>query len=75
MNKEMYYSVDEIEEDFAVLEYPDGTFKNVPLSDLPFEIKEGSVLKKAADGAFILDLDEEKRRKKRISDLQDKIFG
>lgn len=75
MNKEMYYSVDEIEGVFAVLEYPDGTFKNVPLCDLPVDIKEGSLLKKAPDGTFTLDFDEEKRRKMRISDLQDKIFG
>lgn len=75
MNKREYYSVSRIEDDRAVLEFPDKTFKDIPLSVLPLNISEGNILIKDENGVFQLDFEEEKRRKKRLLELQNKIFG
>ena len=45
----------------------------VSLYELPSDSKEGSVLLKKEDGSFILDNKEEKRRRKRILELQRKL--
>ena len=74
MNKE-FYSVDRIEDGVAVLEFPDKTFKEVDISLLPSDIKEGNILTKNEKSQFIHDFDEEKVRKQRLLDLQNKIFG
>lgn len=74
MNNE-FYSISRIENNIAVLEFPDGSFKEVEIFLLPTDVKEGNVLKKDADGLFIHDFDEEKIRKESLLDLQNKIFG
>ncbi len=74
MNKE-YYSVSRIENNVAILEYPDETFHEVDISLLPFDVKEGNILIKTDANLFIHDFDEEKLRKDRLLDLQNKIFG
>ena len=74
MNKE-YYSVSRIENNVAILEYPDETFHEVDILLLPFDVKEGNILIKTDANLFIRDFDEEKLRKDRLLDLQNKIFG
>lgn len=73
MNKE-FYSVSRIENDIAVLEFPDGSFNEVDISVLPVDVKEGNILKLDDNNIFIHDFYEENRRKKRLLDLQSKIF-
>lgn len=74
MNKKEYYSVSRIEGDIAVLEFPDRTFNDVDMSLLPDNIREGNVLTINENGDFTIDKDEEIRRKKRLLELQNKIF-
>lgn len=73
LDKEVY-SVDRIESNFAVLEFPDKTFNNVALSLLPNDVKEGNILVKIENNTFIHDFDEETNRKNRLLELQSKIF-
>ncbi|MGN0539416.1 MAG: DUF3006 domain-containing protein [Candidatus Fimenecus sp.] len=72
---EGYYSVSRIEEGIAVLEFPDGEFREVEISLLPDCVKEGNILVKNQNNEFIFDFEEEKRRKDRLLELQNKIFG
>lgn len=74
MNKKEYYSVSRIEGDIAVLEFSDRTFNDVDMSLLPDNIREGNVLTINENGDFTIDKDEEIRRKKRLLELQNKIF-
>ncbi|MBR5826631.1 MAG: DUF3006 domain-containing protein [Clostridia bacterium] len=65
--------VDRIEEGIAVLEKEDLTHISINLSDLPKGTKEGCVL--SFDGTtYVLDLDEEERRRKRILEMQNLIL-
>ena len=68
-----FFSVDRFEEDFAVLVDENGVASSVKRDALPSEIKEGSVLS-YVDGKYSIDKNEEKRRRKRILSLQNKIF-
>ena len=72
---EGYYSVSRIEEGIAVLEFPDGKFHEVDISLLPDGVKEGNILIKNQNNDFIFDFEEEKRKKDRLLELQNKIFG
>lgn len=72
---EGYYSVSRIEEGIAVLEFPDGEFREVEISLLPDGVKEGNILVKNQNNGFTFDFEEEKRRKDRLLELQNKIFG
>lgn len=74
MSKE-FYSVSRIENNIAVLEFPDGSFNDIELTLLPTDVKEGNILIKNEKNVFIHDFDEEKARKQRLLDLQNKIFG
>lgn len=58
----MYYSVDRIEENIAVLEDDNGGKINVGVSFLPQGTSECDVLLKDEDGLFIKDDEEKKRR-------------
>lgn len=73
MNKE-FYSVSRIENDIAVLEFPDGSFNEVDISLLPDDVKEGNILNLDDNNIYIHDFNEENRRKQRLLDLQSKIF-
>ena len=66
-------TVDRIESGFAVCECEDLSHINIPLSDLPFKIKEGNILFLDDDGNYILDLNEEEKMRKRIIELQNKL--
>lgn len=71
----MYISVDSISEGIAKCEKEDMTTFELPLSSLPEGVKEGSVLFLDRNGNYVIDAEEEKRRKQRILDLQSKLFG
>lgn len=70
-----FYSVSRLEEEMAVIEFPDGSFNEVPLSILPSDIKEGNVLIPNEDGEFVHDFSLEEERKRKLLSLQDDIFG
>ena len=69
-----YLSVDRIENDTAVCERDDMSVVELALSALPQGTKEGSVLK-VENGIYSLDESEEKRRRKRILELQNMLFS
>lgn len=69
-----YLSVDRIENDTAVCERDDMSVVELALSALPQGTKEGSVLK-VENGIYSLDENEEKRRRKRILELQNMLFS
>lgn len=70
-----YYSVSRIEDGSAVLEFPDGTFREVPTLLLPADVKEGNILVLNSDGTYIHDFLNEEEIKNRLLSLQDDIFG
>lgn len=72
---EKFYSVSRIEDGVAVLEFPDGSFNEVPFSLLPQDVKEGNILVPDEEGNLIHDFNEEEERKKLILSLEDDIFG
>ncbi len=65
--------VDRIEGDIAVCEADADTYLDVPLSTLPAETREGSVLR-LAGGAYIIDENEEQERRSRIEQKARKLF-
>lgn len=75
MSEKEYYSISRIEEDFAILEFPDKSFQHILISHLPKGVCEGNILTRDENGNFALDFEEESRRKKRLLELQSKIFG
>ncbi len=70
-----FYSVSRIEDGEAVVEFPDGTFHEVPFSLLPDDVKEGNILVPDDDGKLIHDYKIEEERKERLFSLQDDIFS
>lgn len=69
----MKYSIDRIENNIAVLEdINTGEKKEVDISLLPEEIKEGTILS-FNDDKYELDLDEEEERRKRILDMFNRL--
>ncbi len=70
-----YYSVSRIEDGKAVVEFPDGTFQEVPFSLLPDDVKEGNILVPDDTGNLIHDYKAENERKEKLLSLQDDIFG
>lgn len=69
-----FFSVDRIEDDFAIIESPDKSFFTVSLSVLPKGVKEGSVLTKSSDGTFQINKEEENNRKKTNFNILNSIF-
>ncbi|MBR3835862.1 MAG: DUF3006 domain-containing protein [Clostridia bacterium] len=69
----MKYSVDRIEEAFAVCEDENGAFENIGLAALPENVREGDILLKTDDGYTIL-ADETEERRQRLAKLQKSIF-
>ncbi len=70
-----YYSVSRIKDGKAVVEFPDGTFQEVPFSLLPDDVKEGNILVPDDTGNLIHDYKAENERKEKLLSLQDDIFG
>ncbi len=67
------YIADRIENEFVIFEKEDLTNVQIRLSDLPFEVKEGSVVAFENGNYSLLESQEEERRK-RIFEKQRKIF-
>lgn len=71
-----YYSIDRFENNWAVVEKPDGTMIQIKCSLLPENAKEGSMMLLSENGTFFLDEGETTSRKKSLADLQRRIiFG
>lgn len=64
--------VDRIINGIAVCEKEDFTVVEIKVSEIPFEIYEGSIIR--TDGKnYFLDTDEEQKRRKKIIELQNKL--
>ena len=63
----IFWSIDRIEGDLAVIEIAAGKTVTVPLAALPNGVKEGNVIRLA------IDRDEEARRKKKTRSLFDRL--
>ncbi len=68
----MFWSVDRIESGQAVCISDSELQKVIPLEKLPKGTKEGSVLREDS-GVFILDMEEETRRRNRIQALMNAL--
>ena len=68
----MKYSVDRIEEDFAVCEDEDGNMKTFSLSDLP-DVKEGTLFT-IVDGVIEILAEETAGRRAELAQKQRNIF-
>ncbi len=64
--------VDRIEEDIAVVSFGDDKV-NIPISELPEGIHEGSVLKKTPDG-LLPDPEAEAERRRQMADKVHRLF-
>lgn len=71
---ETTFSVDRFEGDFAVCENrKTGEMITIHKSDLPENIKEGSILK-YENGTYILDIESTKKEQEEIKNLVDNLF-
>ena len=71
----MYISIDRIVNGIAVCEREDLSTFEVPVAKLPNEAKEGSVLFVDENGNYVIDNEEENRRRQHILDLQSRLFA
>ena len=69
----MRYIVDRIEGHIAVLERDDLVFIDVPLSELPREVKAGDCLERV-DGMWAFDRKRTKERRSRLEQLMKAAF-
>ena len=60
--------IDRFEGDYAVVELPDGTMVDMPISLIPEGAREGDVL------VISIDIDETAKRKERIKNLMDDLW-
>ncbi|NMP36902.1 MAG: DUF3006 domain-containing protein [Clostridiales bacterium] len=67
--------VDRIEGEFAVCELADGIMIKLVLTQLPADVKEGSVLDVEDDGTTVINKEAEEQRKKGLLKLQNELFG
>ena len=65
-----YYAIDRIEGNYAVCEKDGETMVNISRALLP----DGNVLRRLPDGSFVLDREEEERRRKAALELMDGLF-
>ena len=65
-------TVDRIKNGYAVV-LQDGKVRNIPISQLPNGVREGSVLR-LNNGEYCLDIAEEKRLKKAAFDKTKRLF-
>lgn len=65
--------VDRIEEEYAVVFFGDER-RDVPLSELPDGVREGSVLKETEDG-FAINTEAEKERRRSLAERTHRLFG
>lgn len=67
------FTVDRIEEGFAVCECEDLSHISVPVDNFPFEIKEGMMIRLLSDGTYERAEDEETEMRKKIIALQNRL--
>ena len=65
--------VDRIEGNIAVVENDKGEHIEIPLRELPNDIREGSVLK-AAEGGYIHDIEAEEKRRQEMAAKTKRLF-
>lgn len=70
----MRFSVDRIEDEFAVCEDCNGAMINIDLKKLPPDVKSGDILI-FRDGRFLNDKTAMSERRAEISALQEKLLG
>lgn len=68
-----YLYIDRIEDGFAMAEKEDGSLLKISLQSLPENIQEGAAFF-FENGIYIRDKAKEQERKKKILELQKKIF-
>lgn len=71
----MKYSVDRIENCFAVCENSNGEKLNIKLEKLPMNISEGSIIEETSEGSYIICEEETIRKREEVFNLQQSIFG
>lgn len=69
-----YYAIDRVEGEYAVCEKDGETMVNISRALLPDGSGEGSVLRRLPNGSFVLDREEEERRRKAAIELTDGLF-
>ncbi len=67
-------SVDRLEGTIAICIDYNGKSHNISILNLPKNVKEGDVLKCRSKGLFEIDVEETKKQKEEISNLQNKLF-
>lgn len=67
------FTVDRIEEGFAVCECEDLSHISVPVENFPFEIKEGIMIRLLSDGTYERAEDEEAQMREKIIALQNRL--
>lgn len=72
MSENEWFSIDRILGDVAVLEDAAGNSRNVPLTELPEDIAEGTRLRLTESG-YVADAQETASRRRRVLDLQDRL--
>ncbi len=69
----MKITVDRIEGEYAVCELADGTIKDIPLSELPDRVTEGSIIE-ISDSAPILSKNDENKKRRKNFERLNKLF-
>ncbi|MHC1694298.1 MAG: DUF3006 domain-containing protein [Eubacteriales bacterium] len=69
----MYFCVDRIDDEFAMLISDEGERIRIGLSKLPEGIRESSILTRSPAG-YVMDEAEEKKRRDKTRKLLDKMF-
>lgn len=73
-NTNSTFSIDRFEENFAVCENLEtGEYLNIPISNLPENIKEGSIIK-YENGKYILDIKTTETKKQEVKNLVNNLF-
>lgn len=67
------FTVDRVEEDFAVCECEDLSHVSIPVNNFPFEVKEGMVIRLGENGIYERDEDEEAQMRSKIIALRNKL--
>ena len=70
----MKYSVERIEENVALCEYDLGKTVKLRLDELPENIREGDIIVRTENG-YTIDSDETSVRRKKMAEMQKKLFN
>lgn len=67
-------TVDRVEENIAVCMDENDILTQICVSDLPFAVREGSIITVNDDGSFEHDVESEEKRREELLDLQESLF-